>query len=330
LHENFLQREWTYKGAEMNHKDGAGRKVSVVIPVYNEEQVLEKLFNRIVPVMEGLGRDYEIIMVDDGSSDHSLDLLKRHAGGKIKVVELMRNFGQHAAVFAGFRNSDGEIIITLDADLQNPPEEIPRIVELMDRGGYEVVGTIRRIRRDSLFRRTASRLINMITRRITGVGLKDWGCMLRGYSRQVVDNMVNSQEYSTFIPALAVSFAKKLIEIEVGHEERFAGETKYSLTKLISLQFDLVTAFSDFPLKFMLYVGFLMALFGISFGLVLIIARFYFGEQWAVQGIFTLFAILFFLVGTQFLAFGVMGEYVGRIYRQVKKRPPYIVRKVHS
>ena len=306
------------------------KKVSVVIPVYNEGQVLEGLFHRLIPVMEGLGRDYEIVMVDDGSTDNSLDILVQHAGKGIKVVELTRNYGQHAAVFAGFKSSTGEIIITMDADLQNPPEEIPRIVELMDQGGHEVVGTIRKIRKDSQFRKVASKIINAVTRRITGVHLRDWGCMLRGYSRQVVENMVNSEEYSTFIPALATSFAKDVIEIEVGHEDRSAGQSKYSLTRLISLQFDLVTAFSDFPLKFMLYLGFLMALFGISFGLLLIVARFYFGAQWAVQGVFTLFAILFFLVGTQFLALGVMGEYVGRIYRQVKKRPSFVVRKIHS
>ena len=306
------------------------KKVSVVIPVYNEGQVLERLFHRLIPVMEGLGRDYEIVMVDDGSTDNSLDILVQHAGKGIKVVELTRNYGQHAAVFAGFKSSTGEIIITMDADLQNPPEEIPRIVKLMDQGGHEVVGTIRKQRKDSQFRKVASRIINAVTRRITGVRLRDWGCMLRGYSRPVVENMVNSEEYSTFIPALATSFAKDVIEIEVGHEDRSAGQSKYSLTKLISLQFDLVTAFSDFPLKFMLYLGFLMALFGISFGVILLFARFYFGAQWAVQGVFTLFAILFFLVGTQFLALGVMGEYVGRIYRQVKKRPSYVVRKIHS
>jgi len=313
----------------MKHTTVTAIKISVVIPVYNEGQGLCELFERLVPVMEGLKRNYEIVMVDDGSTDNSLEIMLRFAGERIKVVELTRNYGQHAAVFAGFKNSDGDIIITMDADLQNPPEEIPRIIELMEQG-YEVVGTIRKARKDSLFRKASSKLVNEFARRITGVNLKDWGCMLRGYSRAVVNYMIHSEEYSTFIPALATSFTKEVTEIEVEHAERLAGESKYSLTKLIALQFDLITAFSDFPLKVMLYMGFLMAFLGISLGIFLMIARLYFGAEWAVSGVFTLFAVLFFLVGAQFLAFGLMGEYVGRIYRQVKKRPPFTVRKIHA
>lgn len=304
-------------------------KVSIVIPVYNEDQGLESLFKRIVPVLEGLEREYEIVLVDDGSSDNSLKILKSHANEHIRVVELMRNYGQHAAVFAGFEASTGEIIVTLDADLQNPPEEIPRLITTMEEGNYEVVGTVRKGRKDSLFRKIPSKFVNAMTRKITGVHLNDWGCMLRAYRRGVVENMVRSQEHSTFIPALATTFAKDITEIEVAHEERFAGESKYSLAKLISLHFDLITSFSDFPLKFMLYSGFVLAFLGITFGIVLAIARLYFGAPWAAQGVFTLFAILFFFVGAQFFAFGVMGEYIGRIYREVKKRPPYTIRRIY-
>ncbi len=306
-----------------------GPKISIVIPVYNEEQVLQKLFERLLPVMEGMKRNYEVILVDDGSIDSSLQILRSHASDNVIVVELSRNYGQHAAVFAGFETSTGEIIVTLDADLQNPPEEIPRLVDVMESGGYEVVGTVRVMRQDTIFRKTASRIVNAITRRITGVHLNDWGCMLRAYRRHVVEYMVASQEHSTFIPALATSFAKDIVEIEVRHEERFAGESKYSLGKLISLHFDLVTSFSDFPLKFMLYTGFFLAFFGIGFGTFLAIARLAYGAQWAAEGIFTLFAVLFFLVGAQLLAFAVMGEYVGRIYKQVKHRPPYTIRRTY-
>jgi len=304
-------------------------KISVVIPVYNEEQGLERLFERLLPVMEGMNRDYEVIMVDDGSRDRSLEILRSHASDRVIVVELSRNYGQHSAIFAGFETSTGGIIVTLDADLQNPPEEIPRLVQTMEDGNYEVVGTIRQMRQDTAFRKTASRIVNAMTRRITGVNLNDWGCMLRAYKRHVVEFMISSHEHSTFIPALATSFAKDIAEIEVKHEERFAGESKYSLTKLISLQFDLVTAFSDFPLKLLLYTGIFLAVLGIGFGTLLIIARFAYGADWAAQGIFTLFAILFFFVGAQFLAFGIMGEYIGRIYRQVKQRPPYTIRRIY-
>ena len=304
-------------------------RISIVIPVYNEEQVLPKLFERLMPAMEAMNRDYEVILVDDGSKDKSLGILRSHASERVIIVELSRNYGQHAAVFAGFETSTGEIVVTLDADLQNPPEEIPRLVDKMETGNYEVVGTVRKMRQDTSFRKTASRIVNAMTRRITGVHLSDWGCMLRAYRRHVVDYMLASQEHSTFIPALATSFAKDFAEIEVRHEERFAGESKYSLSKLISLQFDLVTSFSDFPLKAMLYTGIILAFLGMGFGTFLAVARLAFGAQWAAQGIFTLFAVLFFFVGAQFLAFGIMGEYVGRIYREVKKRPPYTIRRVY-
>lgn len=306
-----------------------GRKISVVIPVYNEEKGLEMLFQKLVPVMEGMARDYEIVLVDDGSTDASLDILRKHADEKIMVVELSRNYGQHAAVFAGFESSDGDIIITMDADLQNPPEEIPNLVKTMEEGDFEVVGTIRKSRKDTFFRKKASLVVNGMTRRITGIMLHDWGCMLRAYRRNVVEYMVTCREHSTFIPALATTFAKRITEIEVSHAERFAGESKYSLAKLISLHFDLITSFSEFPLKLMLYLGFFLALGGVGFGIFLATARLYFGALWAAQGVFTLFAVLFFFVGAQFLAFGIMGEYVGRIYREVKRRPPYTIRRIY-
>lgn len=304
-------------------------KVSIVIPVYNEEPVVEELMGRLLPVMEGMQREYEVIMVDDGSTDRSLEILKRYAGDTVLVVELTRNYGQHAAVFAGFENSEGEIVITLDADLQNPPEEIPRLVEHMEMGDYEVVGTIRTRRNDPAFRKIASRVVNALTRRITGVSLNDWGCMLRAYRRSVVQHMVNSREHSTFIPALAVSFAKNITEVEVKHEQRHAGQSKYSFRKLISLHFDLVTSFSDLPLKILLYSGFIMSILGIGFGALLMVARLMFGAEWAAQGVFTLFAILFFFLGAQFFAFGLMGEYIGRIYREVKNRPAYTIRRIY-
>ncbi|HQI80707.1 MAG TPA: glycosyltransferase [Deltaproteobacteria bacterium] len=304
-------------------------KISVVIPVYNEEPVIGKLMERLLPVMEGMDREYEIILVDDGSTDRSLEIMKGYAGDTVLVVELTRNYGQHAAVFAGFENSEGEIVVTLDADLQNPPEEIPRLVEHMEAGGFEVVGTVRATRNDPAFRKLASRLVNALTRRITGVSLNDWGCMLRAYRHSVVHHMVNSKEHSTFIPALAVSFAKDIAEIEVKHEQRHAGESKYSFRKLVSLHFDLVTSFSDLPLKILLYSGFLMSLLGIGSGLLLLVARLMFGAEWAAQGVFTLFAILFFFLGAQFFALGLMGEYIGRIYREVKNRPAYTIRRIY-
>lgn len=304
--------------------------ISVVIPVYNEEANLPHLFERLRSAMEKTGKSYEIIFVDDGSRDNTLSILKSFLiNPGVKVVELTRNYGQHAAIFSGFSVVRGDIVITLDADLQNPPEEISNLIRVMEEGDYDVVGTIRRERKDSFLRTIPSRMINVITRKITKVNMSDWGCMLRAYRRSIVERMVNCHEHSTFIPALATYFAKKVTEIEVVHEARHGGESHYSLRKLINLQFDLVSSFSDFPLKFILYAGIGMAFLGISLGVVLGIARIVYGAEWAAEGVFTLFSILFAFVGFQFFAMGVMGEYIGRIYREVRKRPEYTIERIY-
>jgi undecaprenyl-phosphate 4-deoxy-4-formamido-L-arabinose transferase len=305
--------------------------ISLVIPVYNEEANLPRLIERLRSVMQTTGRSYEIIFVDDGSKDNSLSVLKGFLiYPEVKVVELTRNYGQHAAVFSGFSIVQGQIVITLDADLQNPPEEIPNLIRVMEEGDYDVVGTVRRERKDSFLRTFPSRIINAVTRKMTKVNMSDWGCMLRAYRRNVVERMVNCHEHSTFIPALATYFSKRVTEIEVGHQERHAGESHYSLRKLINLQFDLVSSFSDFPLKFIMYAGIGMAFLGVCFGALLAIARLVYGASWAAQGVFTLFAILFAFVGFQFFALGVMGEYIGRIYREVRKRPEYMIERIYS
>lgn len=304
--------------------------ISVVIPVYNEEVSLSHLLERLRLVMQKMGKSYEIIFVDDGSRDNTLSILKSFLiYPEVRVVELTRNYGQHAAIFSGFSVVRGDIVITLDADLQNPPEEVPNLVRVMEEGDYDVVGTIRKERKDSFFRTFPSRIINMIARKITKVNMSDWGCMLRAYRRNIVERMVTCHEHSTFIPALATYFAKKVTEIEVVHESRYGGESHYSLRKLINLQFDLVSSFSDFPLKFIMYTGIGMAFLGISFGIFLGIARLVYGAHWAAQGVFTLFAVLFAFVGFQFFALGVMGEYIGRIYREVRKRPEYMIERIY-
>jgi len=305
--------------------------ISLVIPVYNEEENLRILMERIRPVMQGMGRPYEIIFIDDGSRDSSLSILKGLANEReVKVVELVRNYGQHAAILAGFSVVTGDIIITLDADLQNPPEEIPKLVKEMEAGSYDVVGTIRKGRKDSMFRIIPSKIINIIARRITKVRMTDWGCMLRAYRRPVVDRMIACHEHATFIPALATFFGKRVTEIEVAHDERAGGTSNYPLRKLINLQFDLVSSFSDLPMKLLMYGGVCMAIGGVCFGIFLAVARLMYGALWAAEGVFTLFAILFVFVGLQFFAFGIVGEYIGRIYREVRKRPEYVIEKVHS
>jgi len=305
--------------------------ISIVIPVYNEEANLARLMERLTPVMRNMGKKYEIIFVDDGSSDKSLSILKSFTTQpEVKVLELTKNYGQHAAIFSGFSVVKGDMIVTMDADLQNPPEEIPKLVKAMEEGNYDVVGTIRKERKDSIFRTFPSRIINIIARKITGVHMTDWGCMLRVYRRSIVRHMIDCREQSTFIPALATYFAKHVTEIEVAHEERYAGESHYSMRKLINLQFDLISSFSDFPLKLIMYAGIGMALLGVTFGIILGIARLVYGAAWAAEGVFTLFAIMFAFIGFQFFALGVTGEYVGRIYKEVRRRPEYVIDRIYS
>ena len=302
--------------------------VSVVIPIFNEGANIERLHQRVAAALPGLGRPYEVWYVDDGSSDGSLDLLRAIAQNDptVGVIELTRNFGQHAAVLAGFAAARGDIIVTLDGDLQNPPEEIPRLVAKLEEG-YEVVGGWREERQDPFFRRAASALVNRMTALTVGVKMNDYGCMLRAYRRSVVQQIVDCDERSSFIPALANSLAKRTAEIEVQHADRFSGSSKYGLLKLMRLTFDLITGFSLLPIQLMSVAGILVALTGIGFGGYLFVRRLFVGPE--VEGVFTLFAILFVFIGVLILAVGLVGEYVGRIYLEVRRRPTYRIRAIH-
>lgn len=302
-------------------------RISVVIPMLNEAANIEPLFARLFPVLDGTGEPYEVVAVDDGSTDRTLEMLRgqRKIHPQLRVLSFARNFGQHAAVMAGFEASRGDWIVTLDADLQNPPEEIPKIVAAF-REGYDLVNTYREGRQDTSFRRCASRVTNAMVRRFSGIALSDFGCMLRGYHRSVVAPMIERKEYRTFIPALAMLHSRRPTEVAVQHSGRERGASNYSLLKLFSLQLDLVTSFSIAPLRMLFILGWGIAFLGIAFGALVMVLRFIYGEAWAEHGVFTLFAILFFFVGAQFLAFGLLGEYIGRIYQEVRNRPTYLLR----
>jgi undecaprenyl-phosphate 4-deoxy-4-formamido-L-arabinose transferase len=305
-------------------------QVTVVIPVFNEEACLPELIRRCLAACVATKLTFELVLVDDGSSDQSRQLIEagstNHPDQVIGVL-LNRNYGQHAAVTAGFAHCRGEIVVTLDADLQNPPEEIPRLVAKIEEG-FDVVGTVRVSRRDSLFRKFSSAIVNQVVQKSTGVLMHDYGCMLRAYRREVVEAMLECHERSTFIPILANSFARKTTEIEVRHAERTVGESKYSLWKLINLQFDLLTGMTTFPLRLLSMLGTLISLAGVGFGVFLLVMRLIYGSTWAVQGVFTLFAILFIFVGAQFIGMGLLGEYLGRMYYDVRARPRYFVQKI--
>jgi undecaprenyl-phosphate 4-deoxy-4-formamido-L-arabinose transferase len=312
--------------------DRAKAFVSVTVPIFNEEKNIPSLLARLVPVLESLQREYELIFVDDGSRDGSMELLKNAAiehPTRIRVLELSRNFGQHPALLAAFRYVTGQYVITLDADLQNPPEEIPKILEKLEEG-YDVVGGIRAQRQDSLFRKVASRLVNRVTVFITKMKLEDYGCMLRGYSRDVIDQINKCEENSTFIPALGLLFARRPIEISVAHASREAGHSKYSFYKLIRLNFDLMTGFSTVPLQLFTLFGFCTAVSGGLFGVFLLLRRFVWLRQSEAEGVFTLFALAFVILGVLMAGLGIVGEYIGRIYQEVRGRPRYSIRHIYG
>lgn len=303
-------------------------KLSVVIPVYNEESVLPALFERLYPALDKLGISYEIVFVNDGSRDASPKLLAAQFNRRPEVTRVVLfngNFGQHRAILAGFAYSHGERIVTLDADLQNPPEDIGVLLAKMDEG-HDYVGSIRRKRNDSWWRHVASRLMNRLRERITGIVMTDQGCMLRAYSRSIVDTINQCQEINTFIPALAYQFAQQPAEVVVGHEERFAGESKYSLYKLIRLNFDLMTGFSLVPLQIFSMLGMVISASSGILVIVLAARRLILGPE--EGGLFTLFGIAFFLIGIALFGIGMLGEYIGRIYQEVRQRPRYLVSAV--
>jgi len=303
--------------------------ISVVIPVYNEEENLEQLYQRLTRVLDGLGKSYEIILTNDGSKDRSSEILKtlhERRPAQIRVIEFNGNFGQHMAIMAGFERVRGEIVLTMDADLQNPPEEIPKLIEAMEKG-HDVVNAYRQDRQDRWYRLLVSKLHNIVrSKMMPKLRMKDEGCMLRAYRRRIVDLMASTGEATTFIPALALHYAVNPTEVGVMHSARTAGESNYNFYSLIRYNFDLITGFSLFPLQAITLIGMAVSLFSFLFVVFLVVRRFVVGPE--VEGVFTLFAIVFFLIGILLLGLGIAGEYIGRIYQEVRQRPRFVVRHV--
>lgn len=302
--------------------------LSIVIPVYNEAENLEALFARLTAVLDWIGRSYEIVFTNDGSRDNSLQLLRqfqRRFPREVRIIDFNGNFGQHMAIMAAFEQVRGEVIVTLDADLQNPPEEIPKLIAAIE-AGHDVAGSYRKLRKDNVFRRYSSHLVNSIRERITHIRMRDQGCMLRAYRRHIIDTIVASGESSTFIPALAMNYAANPTEVEVEHAPRVAGKSKYRVYDLIRLNFDLMTGFSVVPLQMFTFFGMLISSGSLLFVIFLFIRRFVVGPE--AEGVFTLFAILYFLIGVGIFGLGVIGEYIGRIYQEVRRRPRFVIREI--
>lgn len=302
--------------------------LSVVIPVYNESGNLEKLYDRLTKAMDRYGKSYEIIFTNDGSRDNSLKILEEFYSRRpqqIRVIDFKGNFGQHMAVIAGFELAKGEIVVTLDADLQNPPEEIPKLIDKMEEG-YDLVSGVRERRHDNYFRRIASWIKRKILALTTKIKMSDDGCMLRAYGRDVVDLIVATGESAVYIPALAYSYSRNPAEVIVVHEARLEGKSRYSVYGLIRLYFNLMTGYSLVPLQIFTVFGILVSMLSTLFFIYLVLRRVIIGPE--AQGLFTLFAVMFFLIGIVLMGLGITGEYIGRIYQEVRKRPRFVIGKI--
>ena len=312
--------------SEPNRPLRRGVDVSVVVPVFNEEASLRDLHRRLRAVLEPVAESWEVIYVDDGSTDASRDVLEElgRDDPALILVELAHNAGQHGAVLAGFQVSRGRVVVTIDADLQNPPEEIPKLLAKVAEG-YDVVGGVRQRRKDSWARLAASRMVRALSSG-GGPAAADYGCMLRAYRREIVQRVLRWREHSLFIPALAARFTKRVAEVPVAHEERQFGRSRYNMFRLMRLGFDFLTGFSVLPLQLVTLFGILTALAGLSFAIFLFLRRLFVGPE--VEGVFTLFAILFLFIGALFVAIGMVGEYVARIYNEVRRRPLYVIESI--
>lgn len=303
-------------------------ELSIVIPIYNEEETLAELFARLFPALDAIGKTYEVIFVNDGSQDKSLNIMRdmfHKRPQQMRVIDLHYNVGQYMALMAGIDHVRGDITITLDADLQNPPEEIVKLVDKV-MAGHDLVGSYRQDRQDTFFRKYASQFINGLRAKLTGLKMQDHGCMLRAYKRHIVNAMQRSEDPTIFINALAQKFAGNPIDIPVRHEARAAGESKYNLYKLMRLFFDLVTGFSLVPLQLFTFLGLVVSSGSFLLVIYMFLRRIFIGPE--AEGIFTLLAILIFLVSVVITGIGLVGEYIGRIYMAAVRRPRYLVNEL--
>lgn len=299
-------------------------KISVILPVFNEASVLEELYRRLTNIMKGIVEPYEIIFVDDGSQDNSLNTLQsfKNRDKRIRVIALTRNFGQHAAILAGFNSARGEIIITMDSDLQNPPEEIPKLIDTLN-DGYEVAAGWRITREDSLFRRITSFIVNKTVQWMTGAKLHDYGCMMRAYRRGVIEKLMLCQESFRSTPVLVSWLGVSIGEVKIAHAPRKSGKSSYNFFKLFKHNWDVITGFSILPLQIISLMGFFMSIIGFAMGVYLLILRIFFGNE---LGIRSVVALIFIFFGILILGIGIIGEYIGRIYIETKRRPHYIIK----
>lgn len=307
--------------------------VSIVIPLYNEDENVDILHAKLSTVMAGLNIEYEIIYVDDGSSDSTLSLLERiqEADTHVIVLSLRRNFGQTAAFAAGFDFSRGDIVVTMDGDLQNDPNDIPKLLELME--DNDLVSGWRKKRKDPFFsRRLPSIIANWIISKVTGVNLHDYGCSLKAYRRDVIKNLKLYGEMHRFIPAVASWFGVRIAEVETKHYQRLKGKSKYGISRTLKVVLDLITvkflqSFSTKPLQFFGPIGIVGGFTGFLVLFYLSIDKLIFGNPIGGRPLLLLGALLM-IVGFQFIGMGLLGEMIVRVYHETQRKPIYVIKKV--
>jgi glycosyltransferase involved in cell wall biosynthesis len=310
--------------------------ISVIAPFYNEKENLEQLHSEIVAALEPTGKSFEIVIVDDGSTDGSGEFLRKLAGKdeRVKVVEFMRNFGQTAAMSAGFTYAQGRVYIAIDADNQNDPADIPRLLAKMDEG-YDVVSGWRRKRKDKfLTRRFPSIVANKLLSAVTGVKLKDYGCSLKAYRAEYIDAVDLYGEMHRFIPAYAHMVGARVAEIEVNHRPRTQGKSKYGLSRILKVLMDLITvkfltSYAKKPGYLFGGLGMVACLLGIASAVEVVVEKFVAGT-YAHKNPFLLLAIFLFLIGVQLILMGLIAELLVRTYHESQNKPIYLVRKVYN
>ena len=307
--------------------------LSIVIPLLNEEESIPELYDRLTQTLEAYGRTYEIIIIDDGSRDRSFELLKRYhqEDPRLKVIRFRRNFGQTAAFAAGFRMAAGEWIITMDADLQNDPTDIPTLIAKAEEG-YDIVSGWRVNRQDKfLSRRLPSMIANQMISNVTGVHLHDYGCSLKVYHRDVVKEIRLYGEMHRFIPALASRMGVRVAEVPVNHHARKYGKSKYGISRTVRVFLDLMTvrfllSFDTRPIHVFGTLGLLTTGLGILIGLYLTFVKLFLGQNIGDRPLLML-AVLLVMVGIQFISTGLLAEVLARTYYEAQDKPIYVVRE---
>ena len=302
-------------------------QVSVVIPVFNEELVLHEFYPRLKKEAESWGKSYELLFVDDGSTDNSFELICKwkKIDSNIRVVKFTRNFGQQAAVLAGFRESRGNIVVQIDSDLQNPPEEIKRLLGAFT-DEVDLVVTIPRKRRDSSLRILGSKVLHSLAQALFGNRFKLNLSSFRAMRRSVIEKIDQCQDRSRYMAVLMSWMAVPTVHVEVDHHLRKMGQTKYGVLPLLRLTWDLITGYSNFPLRLVTYLGLLGAGVGFAIMMFLMYQRLVAGIL--IEGFVVLSAVFSFFAGVQLLSIGFLGEYLGRVHLKIQNRPEYIVHKV--